>query len=411
MTDRQLRGEDSTATGDALRRAERHLNLVLELADITAARVDTDLEHTWVHDANPDGVSEADALGKRDDELFPPEIAEPTLELKRAVLETGEPITRTVTFQKSDRDHVYRIRAKPMWDADGAIEGVMQAAVDVSEERRREQQLQVATRMLRHNLRNRVTTLLGQAELLDDHLTTLPESGQLARLQTLLETLQRDIRAGDSDAIAETDIEHELAEARQLASDLSEFSDANVSDMSRTIRQVTDRLYELTEKVDRFLVVSDTNTYYDLSAETDLREVLAAVRDEVSQTYPDAKITLDGDIGATVLAPSNELRIGVLELVENAVVHNDRADPTVEIRTREQDGGRVLVQIADDGPGLPAHEARVIEETTESPLEHGSGIGLWLAQWVSHKHGGPLRVDATEAGGTVVSLTLATADD
>ncbi len=39
------------------------------------------------------------------------------------------------------------------------------------------------------------------------------------------------------------------------------------------------------------------------------------------------------------------------------------------------------------------------------------GMGLWLAQWVSLKNGGPLQIDSTDQGGTVVSLTLATDND
>ena len=80
----------------------------------------------------------------------------------------------------------------------------------------------------------------------------------------------------------------------------------------------------------------------------------------------------------------------------------------MDIRTRERDSGRIAIEAVDDGPGIPEHEARVIQEITEAPLEHGSGIGLWLAQWVSNKNGGPLRIDTGNQGGSVVSLTLAT---
>ena len=399
---------DATAE---LRKAEQHLDLVLKLADVTAARVDTDLRHTWVNDQGPDSISESDALGKRDDELFPADVAEPTLELKQAVLETGDAVTRKVTFQKSTGDRIYRIRAEPMCDSEGNVEGVMQAAVDITEQHRQQQQLNVATRMLRHNLRNRVTTLSGQAELLDEHLSQLPGSDELAELRDVLEALDGEIRKSDADSTLDSDLNSRLVEARQLAADLSALSEANISGMSQTIRQVTDRLYDVTEKVDRFLVLADSHTYYDRTVGTELRPTLEAVREELSRAHPDAAISIHGPVDTTVLAPSNELRIGLLELVENAITHNDHPHPTVDIRVRTRDTGRVLVQVADDGPGLPAHEARVIEEAVEAPLEHGSGMGLWLAQWVSQKNGGPLQIDASSHGGTVVSLTLATDGD
>jgi len=402
---------DATEKSKALERAEQHLTLVLKLADVTAARVDTNLRHTWLNDQGPDSISEAEAVGKRDDELFPPDIAEPTLELKKAVLDTGDPVTRTVTFQKSAGDRIYRIRAEPMRDSEGNIEGVMQAAVDITQEQRQQQQLNVATRMLRHNLRNKVTTLLGQAELLDNHLSNLPDSDKLCKIQDVLETLDKELQTADADSGLTFDIEPQLVEARQLVQDMSDLSKSNVSEMSQTIRRVTDRLYDVTEKVDSFLVLADSRTYYDKTAETELQPILEAVKDEVTQAHPDAEVSIEGDIQTTVLAPSNELRIGLHELVENAIVHNDQVKPTVKIRIRTQDTGRILAQVVDNGPGLPAHEARVIEEAAEAPLEHGSGMGLWLAQWVSHKNGGPLQIDYTDQGGTVVSLTLATGSD
>ena len=403
MSDEREEGRDDTE----LRRAQQHLDLVLELADITAARVDTDLRHVWVHDEGPESFAESAVAGKRDDELFPPEVAAPTLELKRAVLETGEPITRTVQFQKPGGDRTYRIRAEPMRDGAGNIEGVMQAAVDISEAERQRQQLQVATRMLRHNLRNRVTALLGQAEILDEQLSDLPEPETATRLQRVLTGLGQEIQAAGVDPASEPAVQRTLAEAERLAADLSDLSKVDACATSRTIRRVADRLYEVTEKVDRFLVVTDVHRPRDTSVRTAVGPVLESVRAEATQAYPDATITVADDADASVSAPSNELRIGVLELVENAVEHNDRPHPTVEIRTTVLESGRISIAVADDGPGIPDHEARVIEEMTESPLEHGSGIGLWLAQWVSNKHGGPLRIDNRDDGGSVVSLTLA----
>ncbi|PYZ02827.1 hypothetical protein C8039_07120 [Halogeometricum sp. wsp3] len=44
---------------------------------------------------------------------------------------------------------------------------------------------------------------------------------------------------------------------------------------------------------------------------------------DVTQANPDAEISIQGPLDTTVLAPSNELRIGLLELVENAIAHSD----------------------------------------------------------------------------------------
>ena len=69
---------------------------------------------------------------------------------------------------------------------------------------------------------------------------------------------------------------------------------------------------------------------------------------------------------------------------------------------------QVRVRVADDGPGLPEMEQRVLTGRRETPLQHGQGLGLWLVYWVVREAGGDLSV--TVADGTAVELRLPVAD-
>jgi signal transduction histidine kinase len=66
------------------------------------------------------------------------------------------------------------------------------------------------------------------------------------------------------------------------------------------------------------------------------------------------------------------------------------------------------VAVTDDGPGLPAHESRVLTNGEETPLEHGSGMGLWVVHWIVSRYGGELDFEVDD--GTTVRLSLPAAD-
>lgn len=98
-------------------------------------------------------------------------------------------------------------------------------------------------------------------------------------------------------------------------------------------------------------------------------------------------------------------------LVDNAIKYAARpgsqaapqADIVVAVRT---DKDRVLMSVADRGPGIPeADRARVVERFVrleQSRSEPGSGLGLSLASAVARLHGGRLILDDNRPGLRVV---------
>ena len=101
------------------------------------------------------------------------------------------------------------------------------------------------------------------------------------------------------------------------------------------------------------------------------------------------------------------VRRAVANLVDNALRY--AGDP-VEIETSIQ-GARVIVEVRDRGPGIPAeHVERVKRPFTR--LEHarsgagGAGLGLAIVERVARSHGGRLDLLPREGGGLVARLTL-----
>lgn len=101
------------------------------------------------------------------------------------------------------------------------------------------------------------------------------------------------------------------------------------------------------------------------------------------------------------------LRRALRNLVANAVRYGGNARVSVE-----SEGGRALVRIEDDGPGIPeADIARMLEpftrgEPSRNSETGGAGLGLTLARAIAEQHGGTLSlVNRRASDGSVAGLT------
>ncbi len=104
------------------------------------------------------------------------------------------------------------------------------------------------------------------------------------------------------------------------------------------------------------------------------------------------------------------------QLVENAIVHNTADQPQIRVTTsytaRTGDTpAQATISIADNGPGIDTYELDVLQQEVETPLEHGSGLGLWITKWGISIVDGTLEFDVDESGTTVTLTVPATTGD
>ncbi|WP_423746241.1 response regulator (plasmid) [Haladaptatus sp. SPP-AMP-3] len=220
---------------------------------------------------------------------------------------------------------------------------------------RREQRLQVFNRILRHNLRNDLNVVLGHADNLIESVPEATESAEIIKRKA-------------------TDLIDVSEKAREVGRTLDEPSGTRAA-------------IEITSLIERTC--------------SDLREAYPAV--ELSADLPE-RAWVYGD---------KTLDTVVNEVVENAIKHNDRERPTVtlSVTTVEEDEKRwVEIVVADDGPGIPEEEQAVLIEGRETALQHGSGLGLWLMNWIVGKFGGDLHFGTNRPMGSIVTIRLKRAD-
>jgi len=123
----------------ALQESDTRFRVALSAVPIFVFTMDRDLRYTWVH--NPQyGFTAENMVGKRDDELFPAEMAERYIQMKCAVIESGRGIQQEV-FENLNGEEVYFfVTLEPTLDAQGKVTGLTGTTLDVTQQRRLEAQ-------------------------------------------------------------------------------------------------------------------------------------------------------------------------------------------------------------------------------------------------------------------------------
>ncbi|WP_435147062.1 histidine kinase N-terminal 7TM domain-containing protein [Halobaculum sp. P14] len=263
---------------------------------------------------------------------------------------------QTVTRVVDGRRRVYAVTTASLNDSSGAAVGDTVVLQDITAERRREQRLSVLNRVLRHNLRNDLNVVSGNVQLAADRV----DDEETRRFLETAESKTADLMA--------------------------------LGEKARRIEQV---------------VAADGEPPTAVS----IRETAERIRDDLSEQYPAASIDVDVPEDREVLADSELLDQILRNLVENALEHNPADRPSVQVELVADDESTLTVAVRDDGAGIPEHELAVLDTETESALEHGSGLGLWLVKWGVTSLGGSVRFEPSGEGTTVyVELPAADAD-
>jgi signal transduction histidine kinase len=108
-----------------------------------------------------------------------------------------------------------------------------------------------------------------------------------------------------------------------------------------------------------------------------------------------------------VLGDPPKLMQVLVNLVVNAIDAMREAGTAGEIELAgEQVGDRVVVRVADRGPGVDARIAGEMFRPFVSTKERGTGLGLSIAKKIVDQHGGEVELGPRPGGGTVARFAL-----
>ncbi len=135
-----------------------------------------------------------------------------------------------------------------------------------------------------------------------------------------------------------------------------------------------------------------------------LAETMAAARAEFAPAVAQWDDRLDPP-GALVRAHPNLLARLLHALYENAVHASAPRPPRVTTRAWEEEG-LTVIEVADDGPGVPADVAARIFDALVTTRSRGTGLGLPLARRIARAHGGSIELIEGSGNGATFRIEL-----
>lgn len=139
----------------------------------------------------------------------------------------------------------------------------------------------------------------------------------------------------------------------------------------------------------------------------DVIPLLKAVQDVLGYSARKAGIELrveepaSGDLA--LLADRGYLLQVLLNLGTNAVEATDRGG-TVRFNARRGEGPEVIIEVSDNGSGIPPEVVRRIWEPFFTTKAEGTGLGLAIVRTLVQKMGGTIRVESESGRGTLFRL-------
>ncbi|QLG27989.1 PAS domain-containing sensor histidine kinase [Halorarum halophilum] len=231
---------------------------------------------------------------------------------------------------------------------DGETRGYVAVFTDMTSHRRYEESLRILNRVLRHNLRNDANVVLGHVERVADAVSD-PE------LTASLDT-------------AATRVEDMLGRART------------------------------TRRFGGILTGGDSYSLEPVDLATAVGD---ALEDAPTQQVA---VSVSGTADSVDVVADDMLAPALRAVVENAVEHNDKEVPRIEIGV-EEGPDRVTLSIADNGPGIePRRHDRVLGRDERTQVDHGEGLSLFFVDRLMEMYGGSVDVRANEPEGTVFEL-------
>ncbi len=357
--------EDLKRLTENLQLSETRFRVALQGAPITAFSQDRNLVYTWAYNSAP-GFRIEDVLGKKDRDLYPAADARHYARIKRTVLRTGASRRDEVVAHTKAGEMIFDMTTEPLRDVKGNIVGVMGAAVNITHQKRMEQQLRDSHEELERQVQDRTARL----RILALELTQAEQKERRRIAHILHEDLQQHLVA----------MQYRIQELKERHPHNAVTSTAGW--LLQEVRQIIRISRGLTSQLRPPILY-----------EFGLHAALEWLAEDLRAQFK-FKVSLKARRAFTL--KSDELSIfafeAVRELLMNCIKH--AGVKTADVSIRRVRDHVIAIEVSDKGSGFdPAHTIL-------------NKFGLFSIRERAHALGGDLAIVSRPGRGTTVTLTL-----
>ena len=249
---------------------------------------------------------------------------------------------------------------------------------------------------------NRMATSLAERDrLLATQSEELRRTERLATIGKMASQITHEIRNPLSSMGLNSELlEDELAD---LAASGGDESVAEASALVGAIRGEIDRLTAVTEQYLRFARLPKP-TLADADLNALLSDLLSFMRGEMLSRGVRSECELSANLPPVAL-DRNQVRQAVLNLLRNSIeALNDGG--VVRIETRRLSPERIELLVGDTGPGIEEETLARVFEPFFTTKATGTGLGLALVQQIVAEHGGTVECHSKLGEGTTFRIEL-----
>lgn len=201
------------------------------------------------------------------------------------------------------------------------------------------------------------------------------------------------------------DIRNSIGVIRGNAEQLADELDGN--DRARLIHEKSNQIVEKSEQAQAIADLIDREETG--RTRIDLADI---VRSKCAPIAENRKgVELETDLPDELHVTANQLIDSAVEnVIENAIDHSDTDPARISVSIGRTDS-LAVVSVIDDGPGIPDQELEALATGTEAALEGSTGTGLWLVHSIVDASDGEIVIRDNEPRGTIVELRFLIAGD
>ena len=137
----------------ALAEVNQRFDVALRASGVTVMTQDRDLLFTWISKGEF-GLSAEEIVGRPQSEVYPGLEQTASLQLKRGVIETGEPARGDVRVVHQGAEKWFDLSVHPLTGDDGAVNGLITGAIDITRYKEQEARIRLLMRELTHRSKN-----------------------------------------------------------------------------------------------------------------------------------------------------------------------------------------------------------------------------------------------------------------